>query len=149
MKNVNWVIDQNINIIETKLAEKKRHVISTETLKLMSKRHLNISTDTDDAKYCVKVGFNHLVCQRLYARGYRSLRDGYFVNLDTCYDIDYLKKLLENSDATLQEKASVNQRIREIRNTRCDCQYEFDENMNIVETLTEEQFIEKIKEDAV
>ena len=150
MSNVTFVINQMIALIEDRMESNQKHLISTETLKREVRKHLHLSAEGDDSNYCMETGFNHAISSRLYENGYRSVRKGYFVNLDRCKDVDYLMALSQNADLLSEEKAIVSARIREIKNSRCDGQYRWDlETGEIVEMLNEEQFMEKIVEDAV
>ena len=150
MKNVTYVINQEILLIENEMIEKKKHLISTATLRKRARAHLDLSVKTKDAKYCADFGFNQLICQRLYAKGYRSVREGYYVNLDRCYDVDYLIKLTKSADCSAKEKTLVAKRIKTIRNTRCDGQLEWNlKTGEIIETMNEAEFMKKIEEDAV
>lgn len=149
MKNVNYVIDEVINALEDEMYGSGKHIISTATLKSRSSAILKLSANTDDSRYCMNTGFNHLISQRLYVRGYRSIREGYHVNLYRCEDVDYLEKLCENADIALEEKMVISARIRAIKDSKCSGQMRFNEKGEIIMTLTEEEFMDKIIEDAV
>lgn len=154
MTNVTYVIDAMISMAEAEMAERDKHLISVERLRQRVRRRLPLDARGDDSVYCMDTGLNFLISQRLYAKGYRSVRSGFHVNLDRCFDVDYLVKLSDNADLAAEEKAYVSERIRAIKETRCDGQYvlDIDENGTIVgtvETMNEEEFMEKVVSDAV
>lgn len=150
LKNVTFVINQSINILEEKMRDEKRHLISTESIQDMSLRHLDLSAETDDGSYCAMFGFKQLICQRLYDRHYRSVREGHYVNLDRCEDLDYLFALAENADIAAEEKAGVSQKIEYIKKTRGTGQMRFDLTTGeLIDPLTEDEFMAKIMADSV
>ena len=148
-QHVTFVIDQEIDLIETLMAQNDKHMISTETLKNRTLLHIVLMSGNDDTEWLADVGLGQAIQSRLWAHGYRSVRRGYFVNLDTCEDVNYLVALYDNADINVSERVMVRERIKKIRNQRCDGQLSFDANGKIIIPITEEEFMSRIIADAV
>lgn len=153
MKNISFVVDFSIGSIESEMESGGKHVIKTETIKNRVLSRVEIGGINDDSDYLTDVGLAQIIQQRLYYRGYRSVRTGKFVNLDRCEDIDYLQQMLENADISAQEKICVAKRIKKIRDEKLSGQIEFTIDGSILSglhvPLSEEEFIEKLEKDAI
>lgn len=112
---VTQLIDLEISVLEAALEESNKHVIRSETLRKRVLLHIDISNEDKDIEAMTRTGFSQAVEQRLYRAGYRSVKVGYFVNLEKCENIVYLNELLRNADVRIEDKARIKDRIREIR----------------------------------
>ena len=150
MKNVSFVINKMISALEEQMRMEKKHIISTESIQQMALRHIDLTAETEDGEYCAMFGFKQLICQKLYEKNYRSVREGHYVNLDRCEDLDYLFALAQNADIAAEEKADVSKKIEYIKKTRGTGQLRYNlETGELIDPLTEEEFAAKIAEDAV
>lgn len=103
----------------------------------------------DETKRLADIGLGQVIQQRLYNAGYRSIRLSLFVNLDRCVDIEYLSELLRSADIAVEEKEKVRTRIRELRNSRLDGQLRFDEDLQVIVPINEDEFMEWLLADAI
>ena len=153
MKNISFVVDFSIGSIESEMEASGKHVIKTETIKSRVLSRVEIGGINDDSDYLTDVGLAQIIQQRLYNRGYRSVRTGKFVNLDRCEDIDYLQQMLDNANISTQEKICVAKSIKQTRDDKLTGQIEFTIDGSILSglhvPLSEEEFIEKLEKDAI
>ena len=116
MKNITFATKEAISTLESMMIEHEKHVMKTESIKNIVLKNVFINGVNDDSDYCILLGLNQIIQQKLYVKGYRSLGNGYFVNLDKCENVCYLSILLKNEDTTIKEKV----RIRELIQEKCD-----------------------------
>lgn len=126
-----------------------RHLIRTETIKEAVRERIDIGGVNEESDYLIDVGIGQVVQSVLYSKGYRSVQTGYFVNLDKCENPFYLTNLLNNAEVEEKAKIGIKQRIDAIRHTYCDGQYRFDANGDLIQPLTEEEFNEMLRRDAI
>lgn len=143
------IVDLSLAYLESELFKKGKHVINTDTLKEMVLRHVQIDAGNDETKRLADIGLGQVIQQRLYNAGYRSIRLSLFVNLDRCVDIEYLGELLRSADIAVEEKEKVRTRIRELRNSRLDGQLRFDEDLQVIVPINEDEFMERLLADAI
>lgn len=149
MRNITIFVEEAINELERQIAETGKHVIKTESIKDLVNPRIIISGANDDSTYLAEIGFGQVIQSRLYEHGYRSLGKGYFVNLNSCRDVHYLMMLYDNADTSVADKVRIRKLIRE----QCDGQgvYIFDgvEPIGTRFNMTEEEFYDQVKADAV
>lgn len=153
MTRLTAIIDEEILILENELKETDNHVIKTATLKDRVMRHIQFDGKNEETQYCAKVGFSQTIQMRLWVKGYRSLRTGFFINLDNCENVPYLQELLANADLAVSERERVKDRIKSLRDKKLSGQIEFDIAGNVINgltnPLTESELMELILDDAI
>ena len=146
MRDESFIFDQEIVFIEIEMEQLNKHLISTETLMQRALPHFDIDAGTDSTEYFTDVGVRQVMQSRLYAHGYRSVRRGYFVNLDRCDSLEYLQALLGNSELDVENREKVMRKIKEKR----DAQTSMDFATGTIHVpMTEEEFMREIEADAV
>ena len=108
------ITDFELKALETKMLSDDKHLISTYTLRKRIEDQFDLSDESRDREYLMAIGLGQIIQSRLYANGYRSVRMGYFVNLDKCENVPYLYALLQNEDILVKEKAAVKKKIARI-----------------------------------
>ena len=146
MRNESFVFDQEIVYLEVEMEKFGKHLISTDTLMQRALPHFEIEAGTDSTEYFTDVGVRQVMQTRLYAHGYRSVRRGYFVNLDRCDSYEYLTALLESSETDVKTRAAVMEKIKEKKDGQTSIDFS---NGTVHVPMNEEQFMQKIKADAI
>lgn len=153
MKNISIIVGGIISDIEVALESKGKHIIKTKTIRERTLGCVEIKGVNDDSDYLADVGLGQVIQSQLYTKGYRSVRNGFFVNLDRCEDIEYLQKLLENADTTANDKIMIRNRIKSLRDKKLSGQIEFDIIGNVVNGLNipmnESEFMERLEGDSL
>lgn len=148
MKDISKIVDQEIRLLESSLDIRHRHVMKTETIRQRVLQYFDSAEAIINAQL-ESEGLTQVIQRRLHANGYRSVRKGYFVNLERCFDIPYLNALQQNADITAAERELAAERIRKIREERLDGQLYFDKNMDIYVPMNESEFMVRLERDAV
>lgn len=146
---ISTIIDQIIDDIEIQLESDNKHVIKIDTVKDRARKYIIIDCNNDDSLRCAEIGFDQTVHNRLYQYGYRSVRMGLFINLDSCDNIKRLQELLNSADASLQDKQKIWQKIKKQLDGQMEMQFDGAEHTGYVETMTEEEFIDDLLADAI
>ena len=146
---ISTIIDQIIDNIEIQLEAKNKHVIKTDTVKERALEHINLECGNDDTRRCAEIGFDQIVHNRLYQYGYRSIRMGLFINLDSCDNIQRLQELLNSADSSVQDKQKIWLKIKKQRDGQIEMQFNGAEHTGYIETMTEEEFIDDLLADAI
>lgn len=146
---ISTIIDQIIDDIEIQLESDNKHVIKIDTVKERARKYIIIDCNNDDSLRCAEIGFDQTVHNRLYQYGYRSVRMGLFINLDSCDNIKRLQELLNSADASLQDKQKIWQKIKKQLDGQMEMQFDGAEHTGYVETMTEEEFIDDLLADAI
>ncbi len=152
MNRVSEIVDIEITLIEEEMQRLGRHVIRTETVRERALRHIYFDGENEETKYCTRIGFGQVIQSRLQTRGYRSIREGRFVNAAKCDSIPYLTELLRHAKLTADEKAAVAKRISVLRHTKMTGQEVFDTSgldLEIIIPPNEKEFTEMVEADAV
>lgn len=143
------IIDQIIDDIEIQLNADNKHVIKLDTVKERALEYITIDCNNDDSQKCAEIGFDQIVHCRLYQYGYRSVRMGLFINLDSCDNIKRLQELLNSADASLQDKQKIWQKIKKQLDGQIEMQFDGAEHTGYIETMTEQEFIDDLLADAI
>lgn len=146
---ISTIIDQIIDDIEIQLETENKHVIKVDTIKDRALEHITIDCNNEDSQRCAEIGFDQVVHGRLYQYGYRSIRMGLFVNLDSCDNVKRLRELLNSADSSLQDKQKIWMKIKKQLDGQIEMQFDGAEHMGYVETMTEEEFIDDLLADAI
>ena len=93
---ISTIIDQIIDDIEIQLNADNKHVIKLDTVKERALEFITIDCNNDDSQKCAEIGFDQIVHGRLYQYGYRSVRMGLFINLDSCSSNSFLYFCLDS-----------------------------------------------------
>ena len=146
---VSTIIDQIIDDIEIQLESDNKHVIKVDTVKDRASEFITIYCNNDDSQRCAEIGFDQVVHSRLYQYGYRSIRMGLFINLDSCDNVQRLRELLNSADSSLQDKQKIWMKIKKQLDGQMEMQFDGAEHTGYVETMTEEEFIDDLLADAI
>lgn len=146
---VSTIIDQIIDGIEIQLESDNKHVIKVDTIKDRALEFITIDCNNDDSQRCAEIGFDKTVHDRLYQYGYRSIRMGLFINLDSCDNVQRLRELLNSADSSLQDKQKIWMKIKKQLDGQIEMQFDGSEHTGYVETMTEEEFIDDLLADAI
>ena len=152
MKNITKIVKDAISEIEFEMTRDKKHAIRTDTIKQRCNMKFPIEGE-DDFSYLATVGLAQVIQGQLYERGYRSVRVGMFVNFDSCNDPHYLAAMLDNAELLEDEKIGKRRDLIEAFKKKKDPQISFyfdaDGIPHLKVPMTEEEFLEKLKADAV
>lgn len=143
------IIDQIIDDIEIQLNADNKHVIKLDTVKERALEFITIDCNNDDSQKCAEIGFDQIVHGRLYQYGYRSVRMGLFINLDSCDNVKRLQELLNSADSSLQDKQKIWAKIKKQLDGQMEMQFDGADHVGYVETMTEEEFIDDLLADAI
>lgn len=143
------IIDQIIDDIEIQLNADNKHVIKLDTVKERALEYITIDCNNDDSQKCAEIGFDQVVYGRLYQYGYRSVRMGLFINLDSCDNVKRLQELLNSADSSLQDKQKIWAKIKKQLDGQIEMQFDGADHVGYVETMTEEEFIDDLLADAI
>ena len=146
---VSTIIDQIIDDIEIQLERDSKHVIKVDTIKDRASEFITIDCNNDDSQRCAEIGFDQVVHNRLYQYGYRSIRMGLFINLDSCDNVQRLRELLNSADSSLQDKQKIWMKIKKQLDGQIEMQFDGSEHTGYIETMTEEEFIDDLLADAI
>lgn len=146
MRDESYVFDEEITLMEIEMESVGKHLISTESLRSRAMPHFDIDAGTETTERFTEIGIGQVMQQRLYVRGYRSVRRGYFVNLDRCDSLEYLTALLGNVELDVESREKVMRKIKEQRENQLSFDFE---NGSIHIPMNEEQFMKHIEADAV
>ncbi len=146
---ISTIVDQIIDDIEIELEKEGKHVIQTKTVKERALVFIDLICGNDDTQKCAEIGFDQVVHSRLYQYGYRSIRVGLFINLDSCDNIKRLQELLNSADASVLDKQKIWQKIKKQLDGQMEMQFDGAEHTGYVETMTEEEFIDDLLADAI
>lgn len=131
------------------MAEANKHVIRTGTVKTRSMAHLFFDGQNEETKECTEIGFDQKIHARLYARNYRSVRTGLFINLDRCESVIRLEELLKNADTSLEDKKTIWKRIKDKLDGQMEMSFDGPDLIGYEETMTEEEFVADLEADAI
>jgi len=152
------VIDEIIYTTAEEAKRKNRHLLRSRTILMRFSRRVDLEDEDDIRQRLLEAAAKDLINSRFNALGYYSVRNGnkcgFFVNIDECRNISYLKAILSNYLKTQegwerQTEEKIRRRISEIRGLKLDGQTCFDEDMNIFIPMNEDEFYESLEADAV
>ncbi len=146
---ISIIIDRIIDDIEIELEANNKHVIKVDTIKERALEFITIDCNNDDSQKCAEIGFDKSVHDRLYQYGYRSVRVGLFINLDSCENIKRLQELLNSADSSLQDKQKIWAKIKKQLDGQMEMAFNGSEHTGYVETMTEEEFVADLEADAI
>ena len=95
------------------MVEKSCDVIKTETLKNRILAHRDIQTDDENTKYLAEVGLVQVAQSVLWADGWRSVAEGYFMSLHACEDLEKLKIMHRNTSNRVYVAVDVDGEVQE------------------------------------
>lgn len=95
------------------LVEQSRDVIRTETLKNRILAHSDIVTDDENTKYLAEIGLVQVAQSVLWADGWRSVAEGYFMSLHACEDLGKLKIMHRNASKRVYVAVDVDGEVQE------------------------------------
>ena len=149
MRDITRAVENAFQVLLMKADREGKHVISTSSIKEYIPPELisGLSGDTDTA-YLAQVGLGQVIQSILWRHDFRSLGRGFFVNLEQCDNVSYLAELYNNSDSSVLEKETIRKRIK----SKCDGQGVFSfegDRLDYDFNMTEEEFYEYVREDAV
>ena len=88
-------------------------MIKTETLKDRILAHGDIITDDENTRYLAEVGLVQVAQSVLWADGWRSVAEGYFMSLHACEDLRKLKIMHRNSSKRVYAAVDVDGEVQE------------------------------------
>lgn len=88
-------------------------MIKTETLKDRILAHGDIITDDENTRYLAEVGLVQVAQSVLWADGWRSVAEGYFMSLHACEDLRKLKIMHRNSSKRVYVAVDVDGEVQE------------------------------------
>ena len=88
-------------------------MIKTETLKNRILAHGDIITDDENTRYLAEVGLVQVAQSVLWADGWRSVAEGYFMSLYACEDLRKLKIMHRNSSNRVYVAVDVDGEVQE------------------------------------
>ena len=140
-----------INLLETQMCGKKKHLLKTDTIFKSVSMHLDLSDDVPEREELLEIGIRQVIQSRLYAHGYFSIQTGYFVNIEECNNLFYLQNIIDNKDTTIDMKVKARNRIKELKGYAGQMVLVPDENNDLhwEETRTKEEIVADLEADAV
>ena len=88
-------------------------MIKTETLKDRILAHGDIITDDENTRYLAEVGLVQVAQSVLWADGWGSVAEGYFMSLHACEDLRKLKIMHRNSSKRVYVAVDVDGEVQE------------------------------------
>lgn len=88
-------------------------MIKTETLKDRILAHGDIITDDENTRYLAEGGLVQVAQSVLWADGWRSVAEGYFMSLHACEDLRKLKIMHRNSSNRVYVAVDVDGEVQE------------------------------------
>ena len=145
------VVDAIICGIEEELEATGRHLIKTETIFDRFRRRISLDDELSEREELLKDGARQLIQSRLYCSGYFSITKGFFVNIDQCENLTYLKMVIGNKDNAIAIKIRARNRIRELKGYDGQMRIvtEGEQILGIEETKTREGLIADLEADAI
>lgn len=147
--HISEVVDLAIDMLEDRMVTEGRHILKTKSVRAFIENHIDADPQTEDEKILYATGLSQVIEQRLFKRGYRSVRKGRFSNLDECEDVLYLQEMLKNALENSGTKDDSVQRIRAKLDGQMKMIPDSDGTLNIIDTMTEEEFVARLEADAV
>jgi len=156
-KRESEIIDEMIIVAEEIMKKLDKHLLKTETLREMCEHHpeVDIEDEDDMRERFLNSGLQQAMQSRLYAHNYFSVYDGYFVNVDTCQNIAYLKMILQSKDDVLLDKVGkrneIKKKVNEMLSYNGQMRLVPDEDniLSIIETKTMNEVIADLEADAI
>lgn len=152
MNKVWYVVGTVIDRLTEELEASGRHAIKTATIRARCASYIDLSCDSEDAEYLAGIGFGQIIQSCLNNRGFRSIREGMFINLDKCTDIEYLTALYKNAEISAEERIVIRDRISALaqkHDGQSSLIIEGNKILGIREGMTEEEFMRRLEADAV
>lgn len=154
-KTKSEIVDTVIIMLEDKMKRLDRHLIKTESIYQMVSRHIDLTDNSGEREELLEIGIKQVIQSRLYSRGYFSVEKGYFVNVEQCDNLAYLKMILNNKDDVINNKVDarnqVKQRIKELMGLDGQMTLipDSDNILIPIETKTQEELLDDLEADAV
>ena len=154
-KTKSEIVDIVIIMLEDKMKRLNRHLIKTESIYQMVSHHIDLTDDSGEREELLEIGIKQVIQSRLYCRGYFSVEKGYFVNVEQCDNLAYLKMILNNKDDVINNKVDarnqVKQRIKELMGLDGQMTLIPDSDNILIpmETKTQEELLDDLEADAV
>ena len=126
-----------------------RHLLITDNILSDVAKVIDLKDEDSNREDLMIIGIKDVIQQRLYAKGGFSVRRGLFVNSADCENIRYLENIVDNKDEIILVKQKARDKIEELKKQKFDGQMEFNQNGEIQENITEEEFLSDLLEDAV
>ena len=126
-----------------------RHLLITDNILSDVAKVIDLKDEDSNREDLMIIGIKDVIQQRLYAKGWFSVRRGLFVNIADCENIRYLENIVDNKDEIILVKQKARDKIEELKKQKFDGQMEFNQNGEIQENITEEEFLSDLLEDAV
>ena len=149
------IISNTLDTLELRMEEMQKHGIKTETLRrLCILNGTNVVTGDPEQEHAVECGLQQFMQSELQRRGYRSVKDGYFVNIYKCNDIEWMRRVLRNDAQDIKGRETVFGLLKTLIRKTCDGQYEIeiDESGNLIgytPRMTEEEFDAELELDCI
>lgn len=140
-----------ILLLEDRLKKKKKHLMKTDTIFDMCKRHIDLQDDSQEREELLEIGMRQVIQSRLYAHNYFSVQTGYFVNVNDCENLWYLKMIIDGKDTVITGKVAARNRVKELKDLNGQMAIIPDENgiPVVVENKTFSEIISDLEEDAI
>jgi hypothetical protein len=138
-------------ILEGMLEREEKHLIKTDTIFNMCSHHIDLQDDSREREELLEIGMRQVIQSRLYAHNYFSVQMGYFVNVDKCENLWYLKMIIDGKDTVISGKVAARNRIKELKALDGELIMIPDENgvMIVTETKTKEEIMADLEADAI
>lgn len=145
------IVDDVILTLESIAKIKGKHLLKTDTICRMIGSQIDLTDDIPERRELLDIGIRQVIQSRLYAHNYYSVETGYFVNIDNCENLSYLKMIIDNKDEGIKVHVKARNRILEIKGLNGQACFVPDEHneLKIVYSQTKEELIEDLETDAV
>lgn len=145
------IIDDVILTLESIAKLKGRHLLKTDTIYYMAGSRIDITDPLPERRELLEIGIRQVIQSRLYAHNYYSVETGYFVNIDNCENLSYLKMIIDNKDEGIKAHVEARNRILKIKGLNGQGCFVPDEHneLKVVYSQTREELIDDLEADAV
>lgn len=145
------IVDIVLDTLEEKLKTTGRHLIKTDTVFDYCSDRIDLTDEDPTRERLLEKGMRQTMQTRLYGRNYFSVATGYFVNVDTCENIWYLKMIINRKDDTILDKTVVRNKLAELKGLNGDLRMVWDgvDYAGVEETKTWDEIIEDLEADAI
>jgi hypothetical protein len=145
------VVDIVIDHLEEILEKTGKHLLKTDTIFDHCSVYIDLTDDVPERERLLEKGMRQVMQARLYQRNYFSVSIGYFVNVTTCKNLEYLNMIINGKDGVIEGKIAARNRLKELWGLNGQMEFVPDENnvLTWAETKPREELIKDLEEDAI
>ncbi len=149
MNRASLIVKQIVSDLIVEAESKKKHVLQVDTIRERAERHIKTKHKDASHEYLYTVGMTQVIYRWLNYFGFYAVRQGMFVNPMTCRNINYLNAIIENKETDVNGRKAALEAIREIRDPQISFITNGADIVGQTDPMTEDEFMEYLRADAV